>query len=68
MRHISSSTGPSGFTHPFDLSPVEFLKTDRYGELVAETRKLRPDSIPWYPRDWGRIVWPPASGDHEERR
>ncbi len=49
----------ASFSHPFDLSVPDFLYTDDYRALTEETKKLKPEDIDWYVRDWGKIVWPP---------
>ncbi len=53
-QHLAS------FAHPFDLSVDEFVRSDQYWSLVAETKKLSVYDIPWYARDWGEVIWPPV--------
>ncbi len=50
----------ASFAHPFDLEVDEFVRSDQYWSLVAETKKLSVYDIPWYVRDWGEISWPPV--------
>ncbi len=49
----------STFDHPFDLSKIPFMESERYKQLAAKTKSLGLDWIPWYRRDHGGIVWPP---------
>jgi len=49
------------FKHPFDLECDDFLNSDKYRKLAANTRAIGTDYISWLPRDHGEIVWPPDS-------
>lgn len=49
------------FEHPFDLTPDPFYETARYRELTERTRQATDvESIFWYRRDHGRVIWPPV--------
>jgi arylsulfatase A-like enzyme len=47
------------FQHPYDLSKIDFMESDKYEELADKTRAIGTDYIKWLPRDHGKIVYPP---------
>ena len=54
VTHLAS------FGHPFDLTPIAFMETDRYKKLTDKNLAFDLHSIPWLSRDHGTITWPPA--------
>ena len=47
------------FNHPFDYSIAPFLYTDKYNKLVEKAKLRDINTIEWYKRDHGSIVYPP---------
>ena len=47
------------FKHPFEIEADDFMTTETYDNLAANTRAIGTDFIEWLPRDHGKIVWPP---------
>lgn len=47
------------FQHPYDLSKIDFMESNKYEELADRTRSIGTDYIKWLPRDHGKIIYPP---------
>ena len=47
------------FNHPFPTESNSFVNSRDFEKLVQESKKIKPESIDWYRRAWGEIIWPP---------
>lgn len=47
------------FTHPFDLTDIDYLESEAYKAKYAKNKAWDLANIPWLSRDHGNINWPP---------
>lgn len=48
------------FDHPYPMENTRLFDLPQYDQMVARTRAIGTDYIPWYRRDHGELKWPPV--------